>query len=59
MDRGIQWQQQWKNGEAAECSPAVAMNNGKATAQQDYKAATEQEQEADAMLEDKINRPRY
>ncbi len=35
------------------------MNNGKATAQQDYKAATEQEQEADAMLEDKINRPRY
>ncbi len=32
------------------------MDNGKATAQQDLEAATEQEQEADAMSEDKINR---
>ena len=42
-----------ENSKAAERSTAVAMDNGKATVQQDLEAATEQEQEADAMLEDK------
>jgi hypothetical protein len=47
-----------ENGKAAECSTVAVMANGKAMAQQDSEAATEQEQEADAMLEDKINRQR-
>jgi hypothetical protein len=48
-----------ENGKAAERSTAAAMDDGKATAQQDSEAVTEQEQETDAMLEDKINRWRY
>jgi hypothetical protein len=48
-----------ENGKAAEHSTAAAMDKGVVTAQKDLEAVTEQEQEEDAMSEDKINRRRY
>jgi hypothetical protein len=42
-----------ENKVVAECSTAAGIEDSKTTAQQDLEAATEQEQEADAMLEDK------
>ncbi len=42
-----------ENGKAAEHSTTAAMDDGDATVQQDLEAVTVQEQEADAMLEDK------
>jgi hypothetical protein len=41
-----------ENGKAVEHSTVAAMDDGKAMARQDSEAATEQEQEVDAMLED-------
>jgi hypothetical protein len=43
-----------ENGKVAECSTGAVTDDDKATARQDLEAATEQEQETDAMLEDKI-----
>ncbi len=48
-----------ENGKAAERSTVAVTDNSEAMAQKDLEAATEQEQEVDAMLEDKINRRRY
>jgi hypothetical protein len=48
-----------ENGKVTEHSTAVVTDDSKVTVQQDLESATEQEQEADAMLEDKINRRRY
>jgi hypothetical protein len=57
--RGRSTEATTENGKAVERSTAAAMDNGKATAQQDSEATKEQEQEVDAMSEDKINRRRY
>jgi hypothetical protein len=48
-----------ENGKVVERSMVAAMDDGKATAQQDLEAATEKEQEMDAISEDNINRQRY